>query len=229
MSASTLKTEICESGLISVMTLASRIQEAIQGKTQAEIARATGRTEGAVTQWLDGSTKSLKANTAALLEAATGYSATWIVTGRGERRVSNIRPMPAAQAVPVISSVRAGTWGEINDHEPDSEEVVYAREVKPSRTAFALRVEGDSMTSSDGRSFPDGTIIIVEPEKAPKAGDYVVAKDVVTQRATFKKLATDGARWYLRALNRDYPTIEIDDPALRVIGVVVEYWTGGKL
>jgi SOS-response transcriptional repressor LexA len=85
------------------------------------------------------------------------------------------------------------------------------------------------MTASDGRSFPDGTIIIVEPEKAAKAGDYVVAKDVVTQRATFKKLATDGARWYLRALNRDYPVIEIDDPAQRVIGVVVEYWTGGKL
>ena len=86
------------------------------------------------------------------------------------------------------------------------------------------------MTSTGaGVSFPEGTIIIVDPERAPKAGDYVVAKDVIHQKATFKKLTTDGSAWYLKPLNPAYPTKEIDDPAMRVIGVVIEYQTGGKL
>ena len=131
--------------------------------------------------------------------------------------------------VPLISSVRAGTWGEINDHMPDTQETFPVREAKTGPHAFALRVEGDSMTNDSGLTFPEGTVLIVDPDRSAKAGDYVVAKDVDTQRATFKRLTTDGARWYLKPLNRDYRPIEIDDPAMRVIGVVVEYWMGGKL
>jgi len=78
-------------------------------------------------------------------------------------------------------------------------------------------------------SFPDGTVIIVDPGRAVGAGDYVVAKDVATQQATFKRLAHDGGRWYLKPLNPTYPTIEIDDPSVRVIGRVIEYRMGGKL
>jgi SOS-response transcriptional repressor LexA len=80
-----------------------------------------------------------------------------------------------------------------------------------------------------GINFPEGCLIIIDPERAPKSGDYVVAKDVVTQKATFKKLTTDGASWFLKPINPAYPTKEIDDPALRVIGVVIEWQTGGKL
>ena len=65
-------------------------------------------------------------------------------------------------------------------------------------------------------------MLIVDPERACHAGDYVIAKDVQTQRATFKQLVTDGARWYLKAINPAYPMIKIDDPALRVIGRVLE-------
>ena len=70
--------------------------------------------------------------------------------------------------------------------------------------------------------FINGCTIIVDPDRSPKAGDFVVAKDVMTQKATFKKLTTDGSSWYLKPLNSAYPTKEIDDPSLRVIGVVVE-------
>jgi SOS-response transcriptional repressor LexA len=141
----------------------------------------------------------------------------------------NVTPIRPIAMVPLISSVRAGTWGEIEDHQAESEERVAVREVKTSAGAFALKVEGDSMTSDAAPTFPDGTVLIVEPGRAPKVGDYVVAKDTATQKATFKRLTTDGSRWYLKPLNSSYPTLEIDDPAKRVIGVVVEYWLGGKL
>ncbi|MGB4061009.1 MAG: S24 family peptidase [Burkholderiaceae bacterium] len=92
-----------------------------------------------------------------------------------------------------------------------------------SGTTYALMVEGDSMVSTAGtHSFPPGTVLIVDPERAPNAGDFVIANDVVTQQAMFKQLTTDGSRWYLRSLNPAYAPIEIDDPAQRVIGRVIE-------
>ena len=86
-------------GLIARMSLADRIKEAMGEKSPADIARATGKTPGAVSQWLDGQTKSLKAETAALLESATGYRAGWIATGKGEKRIH------------VASSIQPGNFG----------------------------------------------------------------------------------------------------------------------
>jgi SOS-response transcriptional repressor LexA len=136
--------------------------------------------------------------------------------------------------VPLISWVQAGSWADVEDHYApgEAEEWVEVYEVQPGEAAFALRVSGDSMTSpypGDTTTFPDGTIIVVDPSRSAQAGDFVVAKDVVTQQATFKKLATDGGRWFLKPLNPTYPTVEIDDPAMRVIGKVIEFQFRRKL
>ena len=206
--------------------------------TQSELARRAGVGQSAVGNIEAG----LRGFGASVLQMARacGVDPNWLATGEGQMVVpaneaANVQfgglslAGAVRRMVPVISSVRAGTWGEIDDHTPDTKETFAVREANTGLYAFALRVEGDSMTSDTLPSFPEGTVLIVDPDRAPKAGDYVVAKDVDSQRATFKRLTTDGARWYLKPLNRDYRPIEIDDPAVRVIGVVVEYWQGGKL
>lgn len=71
------------------MGLAERIKEAMGERENAEFARDAGVTPASVTFWLSGQTKSLKAETAARIEKATGYRANWIVTGKGPRRVSD--------------------------------------------------------------------------------------------------------------------------------------------
>lgn len=113
----------------------------------------------------------------------------------------------------------------------EADEWIETSETKPGANSFALRVSGDSMTSPypGDVSFPDGTIIVVDPSRACDAGDYVIAKDVTTQQATFKRLVHDGGRWFLKPLNPAYPTMEIDDPALRTIGRVIESHTRRKL
>lgn len=234
MAASTLN---ALGGLISLMSLADRIREAMGSMSQADFARAVKRTESAVTFWLDGRTKSLKGDTAARIEAATGYSSMWLVNGKGPKRVTqtwdNVTAATLRAKVPLISDVQAGNLQDIVDmFEPGvAEDWIEAYESSPGGHAFALRVSGDSMTSPypGERSFPDGTILIVDPDRPANAGDYVVAKDTQTQRATFKKLVSDAGRWYLKPLNPAYPTVEIDDPAMRVIGRVVEYRIGEKL
>lgn len=133
-------------------------------------------------------------------------------------------------AVPLISWVQAGNWAEIVDnYVPGDGELVAARDSKPGKHAFALRVEGDSMVSHNHLSFPPGTIIIVDPSRAPGSGDFVVAKDVSTGCATFKRLMQDAGHWFLKPLNPAYPLIPIDDPAIRVIGVVIESQIINKL
>jgi SOS-response transcriptional repressor LexA len=149
------------------------------------------------------------------------------------KMAANIEAVGAHRRVPIISWVQAGSWSEIQDnfHPGQADEWALAFDSLPGNHAFALRVVGDSMTNPVPglRTFPEGTIIIVDPGRGADAGDFVIAKDVQTQKATFKQLATDGVRWFLRPLNPTYPTVEIDDPAMRVIGRVIEFQTRGKL
>jgi SOS-response transcriptional repressor LexA len=146
---------------------------------------------------------------------------------------ANVESAPPGRRVPLISWVQAGMWAEVQDnfHPGEADDWAIAFDTLPGKSAFALRVSGDSMTSPypGELSFPDGTIIIVDPDRQADAGTFVVAKDVTTQKATFKKLTHDGGRWFLKPLNPSYPTIEIDDPGMRVIGRVIEFQTRGKL
>jgi SOS-response transcriptional repressor LexA len=220
------------------MALKDRIQEIISaGFSRAALAKAAKKTNAAVTHWVNGASAEIKADSAAGIQALTGFSAVWIATGKGpkmaQEQKSNVGPVSARKTVPLISWIKAGSWGDVqDDFQPgEADEWVDAYETQPGENAFALRVTGDSMTSPypGDMSFPEGTIIIVDPARAAHAGDYVVAKDVGTQTATFKRLAHDTGRWYLKPLNPTYPSIEIDDPAIRVIGRVIEFRRGGKL
>lgn len=166
--------------------------------------------------------------------AACGVDPHWLATGEGEMTLAtaqhdtftpNVTPLVARARVPLISWIQAGGPSEVFDLFHPGEAIRWEDAIvsKPSRSAYALLVEGDSMVSSNGgHSFPAGTVLIVDPERGASANSYVIAKDVVSQKATFKQLVTDGARWYLKALNPQYPAIEIDDPCMRVIGVVIE-------
>jgi SOS-response transcriptional repressor LexA len=165
-----------------------------------------------------------------LVAKALGISVAELLSGGAP----NVSEVETGGSFPLISWVDAGKLNDVEDpfHPGDSEHRVTALQSKPGKSAFALRVNGDSMTSPDPEakySFPDGTIIFVDPDRGVDPGAFVVAKDVQTQQATFKRLAYDGGRWYLKPLNPQYKTIEIDDPSLRIIGRVIEFQTVGKL
>lgn len=90
-----------------------------------------------------------------------------------------------------------------------------------SKEAFALRVRGDSMVAADGSGFPEGCIIIVDPGREAKNGDYVVVRFNDSDEATFKRLIVDGPHKFLRPLNPSYKNIDVTEDA-RLAGVVVE-------
>lgn len=71
------------------MELKDRIREAMEGAQlkPLQLAKATGRSSGAVTHWINGRTKSLKADTANSIQHATGYCAEWLISGKGVKKL----------------------------------------------------------------------------------------------------------------------------------------------
>lgn len=111
--------------------------------------------------------------------------------------------------VPLISWVQAGTWHHAEDpyQVGDAEDWLYYPKKNGDRV-YALRVRGDSMTANHGRSYPDGSIIFVDPARcSPTSGDRVIAKLDGVDEVTFKVFVCDGGRCWLKALNADYPPI----------------------
>lgn len=55
------------------------------------------------------------------------------------------------------------------------------------------------------RSFKDGDLIFVDPERPAGHGSLVIAKLTGGREATFKELVIEGDNHFLKALNPDWP------------------------
>ena len=90
------------------MSLKDRVKEAMDdaGISAADLARATKSTNAAVTFWLNGQTKTLKGEKAAMIETATGYNAQWIISGKGEKKKAT---GTAAVALPSLTVTASAT------------------------------------------------------------------------------------------------------------------------
>lgn len=83
---------------------------------------------------------------------------------------------------------------------------------------FAVRVSGDSMASPHGRSYPDGSIVIVDIDnKLPTSGQRIIALIDGQEVPTFKELVEEDGRRWLKPLNPQHPPIH---GAFQVLGVV---------
>ena len=78
--------------------------------------------------------------------------------------------------------------------------------VAHSSNTYALKVVGQSMTSPHGRSYPEGSIIFVDPDERGDviSEDRVIAKFIDSGEVTFKSYVSDGGRQFLKALNPSY-------------------------
>lgn len=130
--------------------------------------------------------------------------------------------------VPLISWVKAGTWGEAADpFQPGEAESWLDCPVKHSKATYALRVRGDSMTAPSGnsRTYPEGCVIFVDPEKrSPVNGDRVIAKLKGTAEVTFKVYKNEDGRQWLQPLNPSHEPIREE---FKILGKVLGKWEDG--
>ena len=122
--------------------------------------------------------------------------------------------------VPVISWVQAGNWTDspasIDDID-NCDTVISPPNAGPN--AYALRVSGDSMSAPSGMSFPDSSLIVVNPDKEPANLDFVIAYFEDTGESTFKQLLIDGPNKILKPLNPIFPPIQTNGN-ITISGVV---------
>jgi SOS-response transcriptional repressor LexA len=93
---------------------------------------------------------------------------------------------------PVLSWIQAGSFSEVDGgfNHLDADRWVPSAK-KSSYRAFWLEVKGDSMTTPNGPSFPEGMLVLVDPERAVHDGDLCIAYLTNKKSATFKKLVED--------------------------------------
>ncbi|RYG57797.1 MAG: helix-turn-helix domain-containing protein [Alphaproteobacteria bacterium] len=183
--------------------------------SEQQFADALGVSRGAVQQWeKPGGTAPRRSNqprVARLLGISVGELVSGVLTpARGAHgRVE----------VPIVSAVEAGNYTVIDNFEPMLGIATVPVSVPVNRHTYALIVWGDSMVSSAGDSFPEGSVLVIEPEMKAEPGDYVVAVNEFRE-VTFKQLVKDGGEWYLKPLNVRYPVKPLGNA--RVVGVVRE-------
>lgn len=131
-----------------------------------------------------------------------------------------IRPLIASrQRVRVISEVEAGGFSNVDNFSDAAPFETVAVTVEVKRHTFALRVHGNSMRSPTGESFPEGTLIVVEPDMKAEPGDFVVALNDRNQ-GTFKQLVMLDGVLCLHPLNKRFKPTPLGTS--KIIGVVRE-------
>lgn len=187
--------------------------------TQKDVAEYLGISASAVTQWERDATDPASENLLRLSQVLS-CSPDWIMSGEGEIDTPSKTVISSVRMVPLLSWVQAGNWTEALARDTQDEWV--RTSAKVSDDAFALRVKGDSMTSSGSLSIPEGAIVIVDPLNcfADEAiGKIVIAQTMAGHEATIKKLVVDGPHSYLLPLNDRFKPIDVDQ-STRLIGIV---------
>ncbi len=197
--------------------------------TQEQLSERLGITQGAIGHWLNKRREPSLEQISQILSVlkldtlALHSDGTLEYPDDSIANVTKLDIQPSYQkSFPVLSSVQAGQWHEAI--EPYSIEEIsewYPTTERCSERCFWLTVQGDSMTSPTGVSFPEGTMVLVDTEVDAENGKLVVAKLTDVNEATFKKFIVDTGQKYLKALNPAFPIIPINGNC-KIIGVVID-------
>ncbi|MDB5849244.1 MAG: phage repressor protein Serine peptidase family [Rhodoferax sp.] len=187
------------------------------GWSEQQFAEAIGVTRGAVQQWEKANGTAPKRATQPRVAQLLGISVAELMTG------SNVSSNGEARGeVPLVSEVEAGRYTVIDNFvpKPNLQLGMVPVNVQVQRHTFALRVHGDSMISDSHDSFPEGSVLIIEPDMEALPGDYVIVKNIDGE-TTFKQLVRDSGEFYLKPLNARYPIKPLG--TAEIIGVVREF------
>lgn len=208
-----------------MQTLAERLKFSREkaNLSQQEIADRAGMSQPTYYKIESGKTR----RTTYLNELASilNVNPTWLATGKGEMTISHANVEKVSpkniRFAPVLNWVQAGAFTPMGDNYYDE---YMPHTYTKGDNIYWLQVRGDSMTPD----FRQGDYLLVDADKPPKAGSFVIAMVADDSEATFKRYKPcgfDNGQEYFQLvpLNDFYPVIDSRHKPFTVVGVVVEY------
>jgi hypothetical protein len=186
-----------------VRTLQQRAQAAIDaGFTNGDMAKAAGVSSGAVSQWISGETKSLKASSAHGLEKLTGWRSEWWSTGKPPKEVSGLTKGAHAMSLPGGKVVPPTIdWGALMSTDLGDE--------------FETALPDNAMAPD----APKGARCIFVTGIEPQAGDWVLAFDADGNYYCREYRLLKPGRWELHAMNSAFLPLDSERDGLEVVAV----------
>lgn len=188
-----------------------------RGLSQAQLAKLCGYSAASRIGNYELGERKISADDALVISEALGVSPAELMFGdRSDQVVSNYE-------YPLFSKVQAGAFTENSNAYTRSDAIAWIPTAKKaSDSAFWLEVEGHSMTAPQGGrpSFPEGMLILVDPEQEVNFGDFCIAR-MMNNEFTFKRLIREGETEYLEPLNPRFEMIPINGNC-QIIGKVVK-------
>jgi SOS-response transcriptional repressor LexA len=184
------------------------------GLTHEQFAKLLGVSRGSVQQWEKGITAPNRGRQPAVA-SLLGITVAELMSD-----ANNVADVSQEfGVVPLIAWEKAGDWAEAaKPLQPGEAEKWLPCHVGHSGKSFALRVQGDSMAAPFGRTYPQGCIIFIDPERqTPVNGDRVLAKILGTSSVTFKVYKEEDGRRWLQPLNPSHEPIR---QPFKVLGTV---------
>lgn len=186
------------------------------GLTQTELAKQVGVVQRQVAAYEAGESKP-RDSVLIRLASALGSTPGWLASGDGqEPNHKNFIPYTSVRQIPLlIMGPYADTLGDVLN----SADTFHPCSIEVSDNAFAMRIVGESMTGSGGFSFPDGCIVIFDPDVEANQGSFVLYG--YEEEMTFKQYYADLFQITLKALNNNYSDLVLNKNEGKIIATAV--------
>ncbi|EMP4884568.1 LexA family transcriptional regulator [Proteus mirabilis] len=188
--------------------------------SQAQLAKLCGYSAASRIGNYELGERKISADDAIVISEALGISPAELMFGsQSEQVIKNYE-------YPLFTKVQAGAFStEFNSYTQKDAVSWIPTAKKASERSFWLEVEGQSMTAPPGGkpSFPEGMLILVDPEEEVEFGDFCVAR-LLNDEFTFKRLIRDGGIEYLEPLNPRFDLIPINGNCTIIGKVIKSQW-----
>ncbi|HCB1929587.1 TPA: LexA family transcriptional regulator [Proteus mirabilis] len=188
--------------------------------SQAQLAKLCGYSAASRIGNYELGERKISADDAIVISEALGISPAELMFGsQSEQVIKNYE-------YPLFTKVQAGAFStEFNSYTQKDAVSWIPTAKKASERSFWLEVEGQSMTAPPGGkpSFPEGMLILVDPEEEVEFGDFCVAR-LLNDEFTFKRLIREGGVEYLEPLNPRYDLIPINGNCTIIGKVIKSQW-----
>jgi SOS-response transcriptional repressor LexA len=186
-------------------------------QSQAALARVISKSPAQISQWVNKSPNSasgkprvMEGETAREIERLCEKPVGWMDQPLAATEQANIEPGPDLRPgtrVPVVGSVKGGADGYMEELQyPVGVGEGFVEYWTPDRSAYALRVKGDSMHPR----YRAGEFIVVTPSIEPQPGRDVVVKLKDGQKLLKQLNWIRGGEVQLLSINNGYAPMTID-------------------